>query len=149
MEILYRYCCAEEVKNFIKNGFTRSRNCEFISLTDNKESPIFDVNKPEYNYCVTFNADLIYQQGGFKVIYTEEFFKQNPIVLEHVSRYKLDPPEYIPTYVNLDHLIHQTIHNATIEQEVLVKFLTLNKDLIISIDRWDGIGWINIINNNH
>lgn len=147
MEKLYRYCCRDEVKNFVTNGFLRSRNCDYVSITDNQKTTVFDINDPKYNYCITFNADRVYAQGGFKVEYTEEFFKQNPIILQHVSGWKLENEEYKPTYLSLEHLIHSCIHNTNHEQEVLVKFLTFEKDLILSIDRWDGIDWVNVIEN--
>lgn len=139
---LYRFCCAEEIRDFLKFSVNSSINCEFLSLTKDENSQAFDTNTDKHNYLIELNSDIVYQQGGFDVEYTVEFFETNPKILEHVGN-SLD--------LKLEHFnnellyyINYVIEKTKKEQEVLVKYLTLTNFLILGIYKFVDNKKINI-----
>lgn len=138
---LYRFCCKEEIRDFLRNGITQSINCDFVSLTDNPNAEGFDKTDDKWNYRVTYDADKILSQGGFKIQYTPEFFKLNPIILEHVGGIKIDDI-LSEGYRDLEHYIYTVIDKAEVERETLVKYLEMEKGLVTGIERYDiETGW--------
>ena len=143
--LLYRFCCAEEIRDFLKFNVNSSLNCEFLSLTKDENSQAFDTNEDKHNYLITLNSDIVYQQGGFTVEYTREFFEANPIVLKHVGNSLDLKLEHFDD--SLLHYISYVIEETKKEQEVLVKYLTLTDFLILSIDKFVNGKKINIVKN--
>lgn len=138
---LYRYCSALEVRNFLLQGYIEPLHLDYISLTENSTpNKRFDVSDPKWSYVITFNAEYIFNQGGYSVEYTKDFFLANPVVLEHISGYKFygkyQKKEFRAEYKNYDVFVDAMIEKCKLENEVLVKSLICEKGMILSIDKF-------------
>lgn len=137
---LYRYCSALEVRNFLLQGYIEPLHLDYISLTENSTpNKRFDVSDPKWSYVITFNAECIFDQGGYSVEYTKDFFLNNPVVLEHISGYKFvgkQKKEFRVDYPNYLSFVEAMILKCKQENEVLVKSLTCEKGMILSIDKF-------------
>jgi len=87
---------------------------------------------------VDFDATKLYGQGGIKIVYTLEFFKNNPDLCEYVTGYESEAEYY--QYVKGENELtwEEYIDSFKGEQEVALKKLKMVPGLIKKVTVWDA-----------
>lgn len=86
---------------------------------------------------IDFDAGMLRRQGAVEVIYTEEFFKDNPDICMYVTGYA-SKNEYLKWARTGDNTWDEYIHTFENEEEVILKKVKMQPGLIKKITVWDA-----------
>ena len=133
INVVYRYCCEDEIKNLLNNGKLTSLSYDYLSFSK-IDNPIDFGTTLKGEYKVTYNKDILDSEGGIDIEYTAEFMNEHPNICSHVTGWESEnhykaatmEPFAFEDYLNDCHVD---------EFEYVINEITLQTGLIVSIEK--------------
>ncbi len=123
---LYRNTSQQWLINLLTNGFIKTENKEWISISQDPNSG----GQDNYGNChIVFNEEMIYNQGAIEIDYEDmNFWRQFPSICKHVTGFSTEEEYYNnsgysgPEEANANHELtwEQNFDSYSGEEEVVI-----------------------------